>query len=199
LLGYIGFLLLRSIDHYQVEVLITLAIVMGGYLLASYLHVSGPLAMVVAGIFTGNKGKHQAMSDVTRDYLGKFWELIDDILNGILFLLIGLEVLVISFRHNIIYLGLIAVVVVLFARFISVSVPMLFLRLRRSFERNTIPILTWGALRGGISVALALSLPYSMHRNEIVSITYIVVVFSIVVQGLTIGRVAKRLAIKRAK
>jgi monovalent cation:H+ antiporter, CPA1 family len=199
LLGYIGFLLLRSIDHYQVEVLITLAIVMGGYLLASYLHVSGPLAMVVAGIFTGNKGKHQAMSDVTRDYLGKFWELIDDILNGILFLLIGLEVLVISFRHNIIYLGLIAVVVVLFARFISVSVPMLFLRLRRSFERNTIPILTWGALRGGISVALALSLPYSMHRNEIVSITYIVVVFSIVVQGLTIGRLAKRLAIKRAK
>jgi monovalent cation:H+ antiporter, CPA1 family len=197
LLGYIGFLLLRSIDHYQVEVLITLAIVMGGYLLASYLHISGPLAMVVAGIFTGNKGKHQAMSDITRDYLGKFWELIDDILNGILFLLIGLEVLVISFRQNMIYLGLIAVFVVLLARFISVSVPTLFLRLRRSFERNTIPILTWGALRGGISVALALSLPYSMHRNEIVSITYIVVVFSIVVQGLTIGRVAKRLAEKQ--
>lgn len=196
LLGYAGFLLLRSIDHYQVEVLITLAMVMGGYLLASYMHVSGPLAMVVAGIITGNKGKEEAMSDVTRDYLGKFWELIDDILNGILFLLIGLEVLVITFHSRIVYIGLIAVLIVLFARFISVFLPTTFLQLRRSFERNTIPILTWGGLRGGISVALALSLPYSMHRNEIVSVTYIVVVFSIIIQGLTIGSLVKKLGKK---
>lgn len=196
LLGYTGFLLLRSIDHYQVEVLITLAMVMGGYLLASYLHISGPLAMVVAGIIIGNKGKEKAMSDVTRDYLGKFWELIDDILNGILFLLIGLEVLVISFHSKIIYLGLVAVVIVLLARFVSVFLPTMVLQLRRSFERNTIPILTWGGLRGGISVALALSLPYSMHRNEFVPITYIVVVFSIIVQGLSIGKLAKKLSAK---
>ena len=197
MLGYAGFFLLRSIDYYQVEVMITLAIVMGGYLLASYMHISGPLAMVVAGIITGNKGKEEAMSDATRDYLGKFWELIDDILNGILFLLIGLEVLVISFHSKIIYVGLLAVVIVLFSRLVSVFLPTLFLRLRKSFERNTIPILTWGGLRGGISVALALSLPYSMHRNEFVSITYIVVVFSIIVQGLTIGKLAKKLGVKK--
>lgn len=197
LLGYLGFFLLRSIDHYQVEVLITLAMVMGGYLLASILQISGPLAMVVAGIITGNKGKAEAMSDVTRDYLGKFWELIDDILNALLFLLIGLEILVISFQPVIIYVGLITIIIVLLARFISVFLPTLFLRLRRSFEKHTIPILTWGGLRGGISVALALSLPYSMHRSEFVSITYIVVVFSILVQGLTIGRLAKKLGAKQ--
>jgi CPA1 family monovalent cation:H+ antiporter len=199
LIGYAGFLLVRSIDHYQVEVLITLAMVMGGYLLASYLHISGPLAMVVAGIITGNKGKLEAMSEVTRDYLGKFWELIDDILNGILFLLIGLEVLVISFGQMIIYVGLLAVVIVLLARFISVFLPTLVLKLRRSFERYTVPILTWGGLRGGISVAMALSIPYSMHRNEFLPVTYIVVIFSIVVQGLTIGRFVKKLGTKQER
>lgn len=197
ILGYAGFFLLKTIDHYQVEVLITIAMVMGGYLMASYFHISGPLAMVVAGIITGNKGKTEAMSDVTRDYLGKFWQLIDDILNAILFLLIGLEVLVISFQRIIVYVGLITIVIVLLARFISVFLPTLILQFRRSFERNTIPILTWGALRGGISVALALSLPYSMHRNEFVSITYIVVIFSILVQGLTIGKLAKKLGTKQ--
>jgi CPA1 family monovalent cation:H+ antiporter len=198
LLGYACFYLLRSIDSYQVEVMLTLAIVTGGYLLATYFHISGALAMVVAGIITGNKGKEEAMSDVTRDYVGKFWELIDDILNGILFLLIGLEALVISFHSKIVYIGLITVVIVLLARFVSVLLPTLFLQLRRPFERNTIPILTWGGLRGGISVALALSLPYSMHRNEFVPITYIVVVFSIIVQGLTIGRLAKKLGAKKS-
>jgi CPA1 family monovalent cation:H+ antiporter len=194
ILGYLGFYLLRSIDHYQVEVLITLAMVMGGYLFANKFHISGPLAMVVAGIITGNKGKTEAMSDLTRDYLGKFWELVDEILNALLFLLIGFEVIIISFHLTVIYIGIAAIVIVLAARLVSVYIPTLFLRLRRSFERNMIPILTWGGLRGGISVALALSIPSHMHRNEFVSITYIIVVFSIIVQGLTIGRMAKRLA-----
>lgn len=196
LLGYIGFYLLRSINHYQVEVLITLALVMGGYLLASRLHISGPLAMVVAGIITGNKGKAEAMSDVTRDYIDKFWELLDEILNAVLFLLIGFEVLILSFGTKIILVGIVAIVVVLIARFLSVFLPTLILQLRRSFERAMIPMLTWGGLRGGISVALALSLPPQMYRSEFVSITYIIVVFSIIVQGLTIGRVAKKLALK---
>jgi CPA1 family monovalent cation:H+ antiporter len=195
ILGYAGFYLLRSIDHYQVEVLITLAMVMGGYLFASYLHISGPLAMVVAGIITGNKGE-ASMSDVTRDYVGKFWELIDEILNAVLFLLIGFEVLILSFHSKIILIGLTAILIVLFARLISVFIPTLFLQFRRSFERNMVPILTWGGLRGGISVALALSLPSNMYRSEFVSITYIVVIFSILVQGLTIGKLAKKLVSK---
>lgn len=194
ILGYTGYYLLRSIDHYQVEVLITIAMVMGGYQLASYFHISGPLAMVVAGIITGNKGKQEAMSDVTRDYLNKFWELIDEILNALLFLLIGLEVIVISFDLKTIWIGLIAVIIVLFARFISVFLPTLLLSVRRSFEKNLIPILTWGGLRGGISVALALSLPRGEYRDIIVATTYIIVVFSIVAQGLTIGKLAKKLA-----
>ena len=193
ILGYMGFYLLRSIDNYKVEVLITIAMVMGGYLFASYLHISGPLAMVVAGIITGNKGKALAMSAVTRDYLIKFWELIDEILNALLFILIGFEMIILSFSGNTLWLGLTAIVLVLFARFISVFMPTLILSFRRSFERNLIPILTWGGLRGGISVALALSLPRGEHRDTIVSITYIIVVFSIIVQGLTIGKLAKKL------
>ncbi|MDQ6609684.1 MAG: sodium:proton antiporter [Bacteroidota bacterium] len=193
LLGYSGFYLIRSIDNYQVEVLITLAMVMGGYLFASYLHISGPLAMVVAGIITGNKGKEEAMSNLTRDYLNKFWELVDEILNSLLFLLIGLEMIVLTFKSSTIWIGLLAIVVVLLARLISVFLPTFILSFRRSFERNLIPVLTWGGLRGGISIALALSLPKGAYRDIIVSITYIIVVFSILVQGLTIGRLAKRL------
>lgn len=198
LLGYSGYFLLRSIDNYQVEVLITLAMVMGGYFFASYLHISGPLAVVVAGIIIGNKGKQLAMSDVTQDYINKFWELIDEILNALLFMLIGLEMIVLSFDTRTLYLGGIAIAVVLFSRFISVAIPTFFLSFRRTFEKNMIPVLTWGGLRGGISVALALSLPRSEYRDIIVSITYIVVVFSIVVQGLTIGKVAKNLVANKS-
>jgi monovalent cation:H+ antiporter, CPA1 family len=193
LLGYLGFYLLRSVDNYKVEVMITLAIVMGGYSLANALHISGPLAMVVAGIITGNKGKELGMSELTRDYLGKFWELVDEILNAVLFLLIGFEMLVVNLNGTIMTMGLIAVVIVLFARWISVAVPVLALRRVSSFEKHAIAMLTWGGLRGGISVALALSLPENMYRNEFVSLTYIVVIFSIVVQGLSIGKLAKRL------
>lgn len=192
-LGYIGFLALRSIDEYKVEVLITLAIVMGGYSLASHLHVSGPLAMVVAGIITGNKAKEEGMSDETRDYLDKFWHLVDEILNAVLFLFIGLEMLIIKINTMVMLIGGISILTVLLARWISVIFPVLLLKYKIRFENNAIAILTWGGLRGGISVALALSLSSNMHRDEFVLITYIIVVFSILVQGLTIGKLAKRL------
>ncbi len=194
LLGYIGFWALRSIDNYVIEVLITLAIVMGGYALADYLHISGPLAMVVAGIVTGNKSLEHGTSDVTRDYINKFWEMLDEVLNAILFLLIGFEMLIIQFNQTLFWLGCVTIVIVLFARFISVALPISVLRFSKTFEPNAIPILTWGGLRGGISVALALSLPKSSYSEVIVSITYIVVLFSIIVQGLTIGKFAKKLA-----
>lgn len=197
LLGYAGFYLLKSIDSYQVEVLITIAVVMGGYLLADYLHISGPLAMVVAGIITGNKGKDFAMSDLTMDYVNKFWELIDVIFNALLFLLIGLEMVVLSFTFKTIAIGIAAILVVLTGRLISVFVPTLLLSFRRTIEQHLVPILTWGGLRGGISVALALSLPRSAIRDELVAVTYIVVVFSIMVQGLTIGKLARKLSLRK--
>ena len=193
ILGYGGFYLLKSIDHYQVEVLITIAVVMGGYLLASYLHVSGPLAMVVAGIIIGNKGTREGMSDTTKDYVNKFWELIDEMLNALLFLLIGFEMIILSFDKKVILIGLIAVIVSLTGRYISVFIPTLFMSYKKTFDRTMLPILTWGGLRGGISVALALSLPGGEFRSIIVSITYIIVVFSILVQGLTIGKLARKL------
>lgn len=193
LLGYTGFLALRPIDNYKVEVLITLAIVMGGYAIAGHLHISGPLAMVVAGIITGNKVKDEVMSDVTQDYLIKFWELIDEILNAILFLLIGMEMLIIKINFTVFVIGIIIILIVLLTRWISVWIPIYFLQYWIKFEKNAVLILTWGGLRGGLSVALALSLTPAMHKNEFVFITYIVVVFSIIVQGLTIGPLAKKL------
>jgi CPA1 family monovalent cation:H+ antiporter len=193
LLGYLCYWALKSIDNYVVEILITLGIVMGGYALAGELHVSGPLAMVVAGLITGDKGMDLGVSDTTRDYLGKFWELIDKLMNAILFLLVGFEMLIVVFNLTLLWLGCIAILIVLFARFISVSVPILILKSKKAFVKNEIPILTWGALRGGISIALALSVPKYMYGDMFVSITYIVVLFSIVVQGLTIGRLAKKL------
>lgn len=195
-LGYLGFWLLRSIDNYIVELLITLALVMGGYLLAFHLHISGALAMVVAGLITGSKSREQGMSNTTRNYIDKFWAMIDELLNAVLFLLIGFEMLIIPFNLSLLWLGCICIVIVLLARFISVAIPISILKYRTAFERNVIPILTWGGLRGGISVALALSLPKSPFNEVFVSITYIIVLFSIIVQGLTIGKFAKKLATK---
>jgi CPA1 family monovalent cation:H+ antiporter len=194
LLGYLGYFLLRSIDHYQIEVMITLAIVTGGYLLADQLGVSGPLAMVVAGLITGNKSREEVMSHTTRDYIDKFWEMIDEFLNAILFLLIGLEMLVLPFNKIFIVLGVVCIPITLLARYLSVLIPISLLQYRTTFEKNAISILTWGGLRGGISVALALSLPQEIHGQLFIVITYIVVLFSILVQGLTIRKVVKRLA-----
>lgn len=192
-LGYLGFWALRSIDNYVVEVMITLALVMGGYLLADSIEVSGPLSIVIAGLFTGNKIMDEVMSDTTRDYLGKFWEMIDAVMNAILFLLIGLTMLVIPFNGTLLFIGCMAILIVLFGRLLSVSLPIFIIRNKKTFNRTVIPVLTWGALRGGISVALALAVPKYMYGEMFVSITYIVVLFSIVVQGLTVGPFAKRL------
>lgn len=192
LIGLIGFKLIKSIDHYQTEVLITLALVMGGYALAQHLHISGPLAMVVSGLLIGNQGKELGMSDTTQEYIDKFWELIDEILNAILFVLIGLELLLFDFNSAIIISGLILIVIVLIIRFISVWIPSLLISLNEKITKNTLFILTWGGLRGGISIALALSIPESLNKNIWVGITYIIVCFSILVQGLTIGKLAKK-------
>jgi monovalent cation:H+ antiporter, CPA1 family len=192
-LGYLSYFAVRSIDKYEVEVMITIATVMGGYLLADIIHVSGPLAMVVAGIIIGNKSRGNAVSDITRDYLEKFWELIDEMLNAALFMLIGFEMLVIHFNRSIMIIGSITIFIVLLSRWISVAIPVTILRRKVVFEKNAIVILTWGGLRGGLSVALALSLPKEMYRDEFVAITYIVVIFSIMVQGLTIGKLYKKL------
>jgi CPA1 family monovalent cation:H+ antiporter len=190
--GYLVYYMLKQIDNYQVEVLITLALVSGGYALAEALHFSAPIAIVVAGLLIGNRGRQFAMSDRTREHLDKFWELVDEVLNAVLFVLIGLEVMVISFSFSILVSGAVAILIVLASRFISVSVPILILKNFRSFSPNVIKILTWGGLRGGISVALALSLPTGEHRQLILAITYCVVVFSILVQGLTIGKVVSK-------
>ena len=192
ILGYLGYWLLRSIDQYQVEILITLSIVTGGYFLASQWQVSGLLAMVVAGIIIGHKANHDALSEISKDYFGKFWELIDEILNAVLFLMIGLEVMVIPFSISVLLIGCGAIIVVLLARYVSVLIPTYLLFFRKPFEKNMIPVLTWGGIRGGLSVALALSLSGNKYQNELVSITYIIVVFSIMVQGLTIGRLARK-------
>ena len=190
-LGYAGFWLMRPIDNYQVEVLITVAMVMGGYQLTGLLHVSGPLAMIAAGIVTGNTGSGHAMSVTTKEYLDKFWELVDEIMNAVLFLLIGLQVLVIPTGITLILTGIATIVIVLLARWVSVALPVLIMRHKIRFEKNAIAILTWGGLRGGLSVAMALSLPVEMYRSQFVAVTYVVVVFSIVVQGLTIGKVTR--------
>ena len=190
-LGRVTFWLLRSIDQYQVEVLLTLAAVMGGYALASHLHVSGPLAMVVCGLMIGNGGRALAMSDHTRRYIDMFWELVDEILNAVLFVLIGMEVLLISFTRPLLVAGAAAIAVTLAARWLTVGLPVGVARPLFGLPHGASRILTWGGLRGGISVALALSLPIGAERETILALTYCVVIFSILVQGLTIGRVVR--------
>lgn len=193
ILGYFGFFIIKSVNNYQVEVLISIALVMGGYLIADRLHISGPLAMVMAGIIAGNKRRADDNIDTSSDYLGKFWDLMDELLNAVLFLLIGFEMLVVKIDTPLMVISLIAIAIVLVARWVSVAIPITLLRYKVTFEKNAIAILTWGGLRGGLSVALALSLPQEMYRDQFVSITYIIVIFSILIQGLTIGKVAKKL------
>lgn len=191
LTGFIIYRMLSRVDNYQVEILLTLALVTGGYALASTLHVSGPIAVVVAGLMIGNHGRLFAMSDLTREHLDTFWELVDEIMNAILFVLIGLEVLIIQMNMNLFIAGFITVFVVLSGRFISVALPVSIMRRYREFSSHAIKILTWGGLRGGISVALALSLPPGQEREIILTITYFVVIFSIIIQGLTIGNLIR--------
>lgn len=183
---------MRKIDDYKVSVLITLSVVMGGYLIAHSIHISGPLTMVAAGIVIGNYGKRTAMSTITKDYLNKFWELIDEILNAILFLFIGFELLII---HNITdywLIGICCIIIVLSSRFLSIYIPVVLIPFKNKFSSGTIKVLVWGGLRGGVSIALVLSMDEGPYKPLLVGITYFVVVFSIIVQGLTVGKLAKR-------
>jgi len=165
---------------------LTLALVMGGYAAARAMHISGPIAIVVAGLLIGNQGRAFAMTDTTRENLDTFWELVDEILNALLFMLIGLEVIIMGLNGDNVLTGVIMFLVVLAARFIAVGIPVSLLKLKQSFHPHIISILTWGGIRGGISVALALSLPQGEERDIIVSITYVIVIMSVILQGLTI-------------
>lgn len=196
-LGWITSRLMREVDDYIISVLVTLSVVMGGYLIARQMHISGPLTMVAAGLFMGNFNVRFKMKSVTQDYLIKFWELIDEILNAVLFLFIGFELLMIKDLKHFMVPGLLAIAVVLFARLISIWVPTRFMSLKTRFSPQTIKVLVWGGIRGGVSIALAMSIPKSEYSEIILSITYCVVVFSIIVQGLTIAKVANPKAIAK--
>jgi CPA1 family monovalent cation:H+ antiporter len=186
-LGALAFWMLKQVDDYSVEVLITLAVTTGGYALGEILHLSAPIAIVVAGLLIGNHGRAHAMSERTREHLDTFWELIDEILNAVLFVLIGMEVLILAYREEYLYAGLLAIPIALFARLVSVGIPIGAMRRYHDFSPLVVSVLTWGGLRGGISVALALSLPHGEVRAALVTVTYVVVAFSILVQGLSIG------------
>lgn len=192
-LGEITRFALRTVDNNQVEIMLTLATVTGGYAIADYLQLSAPIAVVVAGLIIGNHERGDGITRTTREHLFNFWEFVEEILNAILFVLIGLEVIALTFTREFLLAGLIAIPLVLLGRFVSVALPVTLLRPFSSFAPHTIKILTWGGLRGGISVALALSLPAGPARDLIVPMTYAVVVFSIIAQGLTIDRLVRRL------
>lgn len=196
--GLIAYWLMRAIDEHNIEVMITIALVTGVYAIALRLHASGPLAVVVAGLFIGNHGARFAMSAKTRQHVFQFWELTDEVLNSVLFLLIGLEVLIVTFSPEHFGIALMAIPVVLVARLIAIAIPIGLLRLRAEFEQGAVRILTWAGLRGGISVALALSLPNNEYKPAILTMTYAVVVFSILVQGLTVEKLV-RSVIKEAR
>jgi CPA1 family monovalent cation:H+ antiporter len=190
--GWITYRLLRSIDHYQTELMLTLALVFGGYAAAEELGLSAPIAAVVSGLIIGSHGRSTAMSDVTRDYLDKFWSMVDDILNAVLFVMMGLEVIRLPLRGSLLLLGLAAIPISLLARALSVALPVHALKRHTSFTSDSVIVLTWGGLRGGLPVALAISLPAVPEREVIVGATYVVVVFSVLVQGLTFPAVAQR-------
>lgn len=190
LLGYSASRAMRVVDDYIISVLITLSVVMGGYLIAHEMHISAPLAMVAAGLFMGNFSESFQMKSETQDYLIKFWELIDEIMNAVLFLFIGFELLLIKDLNDYLFAGGICIMIVLAARWIAIFVPTKFMSLRYRFSPQTVKVLVWGGIRGGVSIALALSIPQNDYNKIIISITYCVVVFSIIVQGLTIGKVA---------
>jgi len=189
--GYSAYRAMKTIDQHTLEVLITVSLVMATYAVATRLHVSGPLAVVVAGLFIGNHGRQFAMSQTTREHIETFWSVLDELLNSLLFLAIGFEVLAVTITGQMVGVGLLAIPVVLLARLVSVAGPITVLGLREEFTKGAIPVLTWGGLRGGISVALALSLPTSSVKPILLATTYTVVIFSIVIQGLTVERVVR--------
>jgi monovalent cation:H+ antiporter, CPA1 family len=193
-MGYAAFRALRSIDEANLEILISVSLVATLNFIAFRVHTSAPLAAVVAGLFIGNRGRYFAMSDRTRKHLDIVWSFIDEALNAVLFLLIGLELLVLSFESRFILASLLLIPATLLARLLSVALPMYGLKfINETFDKGTIRVLTWGGLKGGVSVALAMSLPQFPGRDAILTITYAIVAFSIVVQGLTVGRLIQRL------
>ncbi len=196
--GWLAFRMLWSVDNYRLEVLVSVALVAGGYAMANALHMSGPIAMVVAGLLIGNHARAHAMSPTTQENLDTFWELIDEVLNAVLFVIIGLEVLALTLTGPYLLIGLAAIPMVLLARLVSVKAPLSFVARWGAFPQNTVRMLTWGGLRGGISVALALSIPLRdpsgepvAERDVILAMTYMVVVFAILVQGITLGPLAR--------
>lgn len=199
LLGYIGSQGIKRIHDYQVTVLITVAIVMGGYMVTRYLHISGPLTMAAAGLVIGNYGKKTAMSATDKDYLDKFWEMIDEILNAMLFLIIGLELLLIPDIHQFWIIGFSSILIVLVSRYLSIWIPMWVIPDIGRFDAKTMAVMVWGGLRGGVSIALALTMDPHLNQNLFLSVTYYVVVFSIVVQGLSIGKLISFINRKRKK
>ncbi len=200
-LGFIGSKMMQNTNDYILSVLITLSIVMGGYLIAHSMHISGPLTMVAAGLFMGNFSPKFKMKSEVRDYLVKFWELIDEIMNAVLFLFIGLELLLIKNLNEYLFAGGICILVVLLARWVSIFFPTKLMSFKHRFTPQTVKVLVWGGLRGGVSIALALSIPKSEYNHIIISITYCVVVFSIIFQGLTINKIAnpKKIAQEETK